>query len=60
MDLIIVSNKLPLIMYTLDTTIYFNLEDFNQENLEEKINCEQYRAREWVKKLLLIATKTKS
>ena len=39
-DLITVSNKLKFIMYADDTTIYFNLEDFDPYNLERDINNE--------------------
>ena len=61
-DLITVSNKLHFIMYADDTTIYFNLEDFNQENLENEVNNELSRVSEWMtlNKLSLNASKTKS
>ena len=39
-DLITVSNKLNFIMYSDDTTIYFDLEDFEKDNLEHQINDE--------------------
>ena len=41
-DLIIVSDKLKkfLIMYADDTTIYFNLEDFDRYNLQQDITNE--------------------
>ena len=61
-DLITVSNKLHFIMYADDTTIYFNLEDFNQEKLENEVNNELRRVSEWMtlNKLSLNASKTKS
>ena len=61
-DLITVSNKLHFIIYADDTTIYFNLEDFNQENLENEVNNELSRVSEWMtlNKLSLNASKTKS
>ena len=45
-----------------DTTIYFNLEDFNQENSENEVNNELSRISEWMtlNKLSLNASKTKS
>ena len=42
-DLITVSNKLNFIMYADDTTIYFDLEDFEKDNLEHQINDELKR-----------------
>ena len=61
-DLITVSNKLHFIMYADDTTIYFNLEDFNQENLETEVNNELSRVSEWMtlNKLSLNASKTQN
>ena len=49
-------------MYADDTTIYFNLEDFNQGNLENEVNNELSRVSEWMtlNKLSLNASKTKS
>ena len=32
-DLILVTNKLNFLMYADDTTIYFNLEDFDQSHI---------------------------
>ena len=61
-DLIKVSNKLNFIMYADDTTIYFDLEDFEKDSLEHQINEELKRVNIWLKlnKLTLYATKTKS
>ena len=61
-DLITVSNKLNFIMYTDDTTIYFDLEDFEKDNLEHQINDELKRVNIWLKlnKLTLNTTETKS
>ena len=60
-DLITVSNKLKFIMYADDTTIYFNLEDFDPYNLERDINNELEKITLWLKmnKLSLNAQKTK-
>ena len=42
-------------MYADDTTIYFNIEDFDTNNLEAKINKELDQVNTWLKvyKLLL-------
>ena len=37
-DLINISSKLRILMYADDTTIYFKLENFTQQNLNEEIN----------------------
>ena len=37
-DLVTVSSKLEFVMYADDTTIYFNVEDFYQENIENEID----------------------
>ena len=60
-DLITVSNKLKCIMYADDTTIYFNLEDFDPYNLERDINNELEKITLWLKmnKLSLNVQKTK-
>ena len=60
-DLITVSNKLKFIMYADDTTIYFNLEDFDPYNLERDINNELEKITLWLKlnKLSLNVQKTK-
>ena len=57
-----VSNKLKLIMYADDTTIYFDLEDIEKDNLEYLINDELKRVNIRLKlnKLTLNTTKTKS
>ena len=39
-DLIHISSKLRFLMYAVDTTIYFNLENFTQQNLNKDINSE--------------------
>ena len=39
-DLIRTSNKCKFIMYANDTTIYFNLEDFDPDNVSNEINNE--------------------
>ena len=61
-DLITVSSKLSFIMYADDTNIYFDLEDFEKDNLEHQINDELKRVNIWLKlnKLTLNSTKTKS
>ena len=47
--------------YADDTTIYFNIEDFDTNNLEAEINQELEQVNTWLKvnKLLLNARKTK-
>ena len=47
-DLIKVSNKLNFIMYADDTTIYFDLEDFEKDSLEHQINEELKRVNIWL------------
>ena len=49
-------------MYADDTTIYFDLKDFEKDNLEQQINDELKRVNIWLKlnKLTLNTTKTKS
>ena len=49
-------------MYADDTIIYFDLEDFEKDNLEQQINDELKRVNIWLKlnKLTLNTTKTKS
>ena len=39
-DLITVNDKLKFVMYADDTTIYFNIEDFDQYNLQQDITNE--------------------
>ena len=61
-DLVIVSSKLEFVMYADDTTIYFNAEDFNQENLENEIDYQLNQVSKWMtlNSSLLNAHKTKS
>ena len=49
-------------MYGDDTTLYFDLEDFEKDSLEHQINEELKRVNIWLKlnKLTLNTTKTKS
>ena len=58
-DLIISSIKLKFLMYADDTTIYFNLEDFDPECVETEINNELEKVNLWLKlnKLSLNMTK---
>ena len=60
-NLINVSNRLNFLMYTDDTTIYFNLEEFEYLNRERDINSELKKVNTWLKlnKLILNAWKTK-
>ena len=60
-DLITISNKLKFIMYADDTTIYFNLEDFDPYHLKRDINNELEKITLWLKmnKLSLNVQKTK-
>ena len=60
-DLITISNKLKFIMYADDTTIYFNLEDYNPYHLKRDINNELEKITLWlkIKKLSLNVQKTK-
>ena len=48
-------------MYADDTTIYFNIEDFDTNNLEAEINKELEQVKIWLKvnKLSLNVGKTK-
>ena len=48
-------------MYADDTTIYFNLEDFDSNNFEFEINAELQKVSMWLKnnKLSLNLDKTK-
>ena len=61
-DLITASDKLNCLMYANDTTIYFNLEDFDFENTEKHINAELEKVNTWLKlnKLSLNVQKTNS
>ena len=60
-DLINISSKLRFLMYADDTTIYFNLENFTQQNLNKEINCEIKKINTWLKinRLSLNLQKTK-
>ena len=60
-DLILSSNKLNFLMYADDTTIYFNLEDFDQNHMQTEINSELNKVNLWLKlnKLSLNTNKTK-
>ena len=60
-DLITASDRLKFLMYADDTTIYFNLEDFDSQNTEADINAELEKVNTWLKlnKLSLNAQKTK-
>ena len=60
-DLICSSDKLNFLMYDNDTTIYFNLEDFDPRRVENEINNELERVNIWLKlnKLPLNIKKTK-
>ena len=55
------SKKLRFLMYADDTTIYFNLEDFDSNNFEFEINAELQKVSMWLKKnkLSLNLDKTK-
>ena len=55
------SKKLRFLMYADDTTIYFNLEDFDSNNFEMEINAELQKVSLWLKKnkLSLNLDKTK-
>ena len=46
--LIASSDKLNFLMYEDDTTIYFNLEDFDQQNTEVEINTELEKVNAWL------------
>ena len=61
-DLIHVTEKLKFIMYADDTTIYFNLDDFDTATIERDINSELEKINVWLKlnKLSLNVKKTKS
>ena len=60
-DLILASNKLNFLMYADDTTIYFNLEDFDQNHMQTEINSELNKVNLWLKlnQLSLNTNKTK-
>ena len=44
-----VTNKLYFIMYADDTSVYFNLEDFDLDCVEAEITNEPERACSWLK-----------
>ena len=48
-DLIISNTKLKFLMYADDTTIYFNLKDFDLECIKTAINNELERVNLWLK-----------
>ena len=60
-DLVMVSIKFNHMMYADDTTLYFNLEDFDCRNLDNEINSEIEKINIWLKlnKLSLNVDKTK-
>ena len=60
-DLICSSDKLNFLMYADDTTIYFNLEDFDPRHIENETNNELERVNIWLKlnKLSLNIKRTK-
>ena len=47
------SNKCKFLMYTDDTTIYFNIEDFDTNKLEAEINKELEQVNTWLKVIIL-------
>ena len=48
--LITVSDKLEFVMNVDDTTIYFNIEDFDQYNTQEDITSELEKITLWLKR----------
>ena len=60
-DLVLASEKFNYIMYADDTTLYFNLEDFNQNCLAAEITNELDKINTWLKinKLSINVDKTK-
>ena len=48
-DLIMVSDRLKFLMYADDTTIYFNLKDFDNLTKETDINRELEKVNTWLK-----------
>ena len=60
-DLVTVSNKLNFLMYADDTTIYFNLEDFSQDDVVNCVSIELNKVNNWLheNKLSLNIEKTK-
>ena len=55
------SNKFKYIMYADDMTLYFYLEDFNEQDKESAINNELQKIHDWLQrnKLTLNVAKTK-
>ena len=49
-DLITVRDKLKFVMYADDTTIYFNMEEFDQYNLQQDITNELENITLWLKR----------
>ena len=60
-NLINISSKLKFLMYADDTTIYFKLKNFTQQNLNKEINSEIEKNNAWLKvnRLPLNLQKTK-
>ena len=60
-DIMKANNKFKYIMYADDTTLYFNLEDFNEQDKESAINNELQKIHDWLQrnKLTLNVAKTK-
>ena len=48
-DLSTINNTLKSIMYAVDTTIYFNTEDFPKDNLAKHITTELDKVDAWLK-----------
>ena len=48
-DLVLANNKLNFLMYAGDTTIYFNLKDFDQNLMQTEINNELNKVKLWLK-----------
>ena len=59
-DIMRASNKFNYTMYADDTTLYFNLEDFNEQDKESAINNELQKIHDWLQrnKLTLNVAKT--
>ena len=58
-DLICTCNKCKFIMYADDTTIYFNLEDFDPDTISTEINNELEKITKWLQiNILLLNTQT--
>ena len=47
-DLVMASSKFNYMMYADDTTLYFNLEDFDCQNLNNEINSEIEKMNLWL------------